>query len=209
MTSRRTRRPQHRGGDRPTLASLRLPVRPGCPSQRALSRHPGLRRSVGEAPPFEAYRLGRQDDLLRYAAAIVGPDLAEDVCQEAWMKAWSAWGTANNGSLDAWTLRIVRNCCRDLLRRSARQQRRDAAVLADRHPPDVAEIICGRVDALHVWPALAELPDVLREVLWLREVMEFTYEEIAETQRVPVGTVMSRLHSARKKAARLLRREGR
>jgi DNA-directed RNA polymerase specialized sigma24 family protein len=46
----------------------------------------------------------------------------------------------------------------------------------------------------------------LREVLWLREVMDLSYAEIAKVQHVPVGTVMSRLHAARRKAGRLLGR---
>ncbi|HEX2063686.1 MAG TPA: sigma factor-like helix-turn-helix DNA-binding protein, partial [Acidimicrobiales bacterium] len=58
------------------------------------------------------------------------------------------------------------------------------------------------------WVLLQKLPAPLREVLWLREVMDLSYAEIAEVQRVPVGTVMSRLHSARRKASRLLRRMG-
>ena len=47
-----------------------------------------------------------------------------------------------------------------------------------------------------------------REILWLREVMEMSYAEIAEVQDVPIGTVMSRLHAARRKAAAVLRKDG-
>nr|MBA2750649.1 RNA polymerase subunit sigma [Actinomycetota bacterium] len=58
------------------------------------------------------------------------------------------------------------------------------------------------------WVLLQGLSAPLREVLWLREVMDLTYAEIAEVQGVPIGTVMSRLHAARKKAARLLGKRG-
>ena len=54
------------------------------------------------------------------------------------------------------------------------------------------------------WVLLQRLSPPLREVLWLREVMGLSYAEIAEVQDVPVGTVMSRLHSARKRAVRLV-----
>ena len=63
--------------------------------------------------------------------------------------------------------------------------------------------------AAAVTPVLEALSPKLREVLWLREAMDMTYAEIAEVQAVPIGTVMSRLHAARKKAARVLRNSGR
>ena len=47
-------------------------------------------------------------------------------------------------------------------------------------------------------PTLDELPDAFRQAVWLRDVEEFTYAEIAEMLNVPIGTVMSRLHRGRK-----------
>lgn len=64
------------------------------------------------------------------------------------------------------------------------------------------------VDAGVVGEMLDSLTPPLREVLWLREVMDLSYAEIAQVQDVPVGTVMSRLHSARSKATRYLQNQG-
>lgn len=160
---------------------------------------------------FEAFQRSKQSDVLRYARAIVGPGAADDACQDAWINAWRAWGTAAEDHLDAWLFRIVRNSCFDDRRRHSRRLRRDERLAAG-WPTDVedlAEAAADRADAAAVWPALARLPLALREALWLREVEQLSYAEIAAVQEVPIGTVMSRLHAGRRRAAKLLRREGR
>jgi len=78
--------------------------------------------------------------------------------------------------------------------------------LAPVPPPD--EAVVTALELASAWVLLQGLSAPLREVLWLREVMDLTYAEIAEVQSVPIGTVMSRLHAARKKAARLLGKRG-
>lgn len=152
---------------------------------------------------FEDFHRHRAKHALHYARAILGTDSAEDVCQEAWLRAWRAWESADPEKLDAWLLTIVRNCCFDRLRAT-----RPVAVLAEGDldpvpPPD--DGVVAALELAAVWILLQRLSPPLREVLWLREVMDLSYAEIAAVQGVPVGTVMSRLHSARGKAARLLR----
>ena len=151
---------------------------------------------------FEDFHRQRAKHALHYARAILGSDSAEDVCQEAWLRAWRAWGSADPASLDGWLLAIVRNCCFDRLRAT-----RPVAVLEERDlapVPPADDKVVAALELAAAWVLLQQLSAPLREVLWLREVMELTYAEIAEVQEVPVGTVMSRLHSARKKANRLL-----
>ena len=143
---------------------------------------------------------------LHSARAILGSDSAEDVCQEAWLRVWRAWGSADQDNLDAWLLTIVRNCCFDRLRSerpTAVLQESDASPVA---PPD--DTVVAALELAAAWVLLQRLSPPLREVLWLREVMDLSYAEIAQVQRVPVGTVMSRLHTARRKASRLLSRGG-
>jgi RNA polymerase sigma-70 factor (ECF subfamily) len=151
---------------------------------------------------FEDFHRQRAKHALHYARAILGSDAAEDVCQEAWLRAWRAWGSAKAESLDSWLLAIVRNCCFDRLRGA-----RPVAVLDERDlevvPPPEDRVVAA-LELASAWVLLQRLPAALREVLWLREVMELSYAEISEVQEVPVGPVMSRLHSARKKAIRLL-----
>ncbi|HVW32773.1 MAG TPA: RNA polymerase sigma factor [Acidimicrobiia bacterium] len=141
----------------------------------------------------------------RYAAAIVGIDDADDACQEAWMRIWRAWENADPERLDAWAFRIVRNSCIDRLR-----LRRPATTLTDDlvAPASVEDVVLPRLEVDDALRILEHLPVALRETLWLREVGELSYAEIAEIQGVPLGTVMSRLNAGRRKLAKLLRRQG-
>jgi len=146
---------------------------------------------------------------MRYATAILGREAAEDACQDAWLRTWRSWGTADPTRLDAWFFRIVRNCCIDAMRR----RRPDVALPDGLELPSAAaeldERVVDSLDAAAITPVLEALSPKLRDVLWLREAMDMTYAEIADVQGVPIGTVMSRLHAARKKAARVLRNSGR
>ena len=151
---------------------------------------------------FEDFHRQRERHALHYARAILDSDSAEDVCQEAWLRAWRSWGSADPESLDGWLLTIVRNCCIDRLRSSRPATAVQESDLAPVPPPEDAVVTA--LELASAWVLLQELSPPLRETLWLREVMDLTYAEIAEVQSVPVGTVMSRLHAARRKAARLL-----
>ena len=151
---------------------------------------------------FEDFHRSKAKHALHYARAILGADSAEDVCQEAWVKAWRAWGSADPAKLDTWLLVIVRNCCFERLRST-----RPSAVLTELDaspvpPPD--DMVVAALEMAAAWVLLQRLSPPLREALWLREVMDLSYAEIAEVQGVPQGTVMSRLHAARRKASRLL-----
>jgi RNA polymerase sigma-70 factor (ECF subfamily) len=153
----------------------------------------------------ELYRL-RGEEYLRYATTILGVDDARDACQDAWFRVWRAWDKGDPERRDAWALRIVRNSCID--RRRARRPV-DTLDEADLPPiPSLDDIVPDQMDAANAIPLLVKLPKQFRETLWLREVMDLSYAEIAEVQGVPIGTVMSRLHAARRKAATILKKEG-
>ena len=155
---------------------------------------------------FEDFHRQRERHALHYARAILGSDSAEDVCQEAWLRAWRSWGSAKPASLDGWLLTIVRNCCIDRLRSSRPVSVLEESDLAPVPAPEDAVVTA--LELASAWVLLQGLAPPLREVLWLREVMDLTYADIADVQGVPIGTVMSRLHAARKKAARLLEKRG-
>ncbi len=155
---------------------------------------------------FEDFHQLRSQKALHYARAILGAEGAEDVCQEAWLKAWRGWGTADAEKLDPWLLAIVRNCCTDRLRSTRPCTMLDGDEVA---VPPADDAVVGAMELAAAWILLQRLPTALREVLWLREIMDLSYAEIANVQDVPIGTVMSRLHSARKKAGRLLERSRR
>jgi RNA polymerase sigma-70 factor (ECF subfamily) len=155
---------------------------------------------------FEDLYRRRGEDALRYATAILGVDDARDATQDAWLRVWRAGGSADPDHLDAWAFRIVRNACID-----RRRARRPTDQLDESALPTVLsadDVVPSQIDAANAIPLLAKLPVPFREILWLREVMEMSYAEIAEVQEVPIGTVMSRLHAARRKAAAVLRKDG-
>lgn len=153
---------------------------------------------------FEEHYHRRSADTVRFAAAIVGSANAEDVCQEAWTRIWKAWGQADPDRLDAWTFRIVRNCCIDRLRQTSRAPV-PMELVDPAAPAAVEEDVVRRLEYDEVLGMLRALPTPLRETIWLREIGELGYAEIAAILDVPIGTVMSRLHNARKKLSRRLR----
>jgi RNA polymerase sigma-70 factor (ECF subfamily) len=153
---------------------------------------------------FEDFYRSRARGLYRYAAAIVGPSQAEDACQDAWLRLWRAWGAAEDERLDAWARQVVRNCCMDSLGRRSADETTGATPegpAADMQPD---ELVVSRAEAAAIGECMRRLPAHLREALWLREVIGLSYAEMAEALGVPMGTVMSRLHSARRKLARRL-----
>ena len=152
---------------------------------------------------FEDFHARRAGDALRYATAIVGQREAEDACQEAWLRIWRSWGRTDPDRLDAWAFRIVRNCALDRGRSQSRS--RSTEPLGEIDPPapsGVEDVVMPRIEAEGALRLLGQLSVPLRETLWLREVGGLSYAEIADVQSVSMGTVMSRLHAARKRVAR-------
>ena len=135
-------------------------------------------------------------------------DEAEDLVQETFMKALRGFASFQPGTnFRAWLYRILRNTF--LTSRSGLQATRtspldveDETVGASTTTPET--ILLGRADQQMVQKAIAALPVHSREVLLLCEVEEMSYQEIAETLGIPVGTVMSRLSRARRALRELL-----
>ena len=133
---------------------------------------------------------------------------AQDVVQEAVLRAIRHIDGFRHGDPRAWLLTIVRNCCYTW----HKQHRRDrtnvslsdvtALNVADSQTADDATIRAS--DSEMIQAAVEKLPGDLKEVLILRELNELSYREISEVIGVPVGTVMSRLSRAREKLASVL-----
>jgi RNA polymerase sigma-70 factor (ECF subfamily) len=124
---------------------------------------------------------------------------AEDVVQEASLRAFRYFRTFAGGNGRAWFLRIVRNTCHGGRRRFLAvtdpfDEERHSTLQSGRDP----EALMLRTDtAVLIERAISSLPDRFRELLVLRELEGLSYRELADVMEVPIGTVMSGLSRAR------------
>lgn len=126
---------------------------------------------------------------------------AEDLVQEASLRAFRALDGFHGGDAKTWLLVIVRNACYSFLG-SRRRTENVVEFEEDQHSATTAaatpeSAVLQNADAATVRRAIEELPPEFREALMLREMEELSYRQIAEITSVPVGTVMSRLSRAR------------
>jgi RNA polymerase sigma-70 factor (ECF subfamily) len=155
----------------------------------------------------------------RLAARLLGdPDLARDAVQEGFLKAYGSLERFEGRSgFYTWLYRLVFNLCIDMKRRdrSSRHVEWDDEVARSVEassdealgPEPGAELDRGELrEALA--RAIEQLPDEARRTLLLREVDGLSYAEIAESLGIPKGTVMSRLHHARRRVRQLLVQAG-
>ena len=128
-------------------------------------------------------------------------DDAEDVVQEASLRAFRYFPTFVGGDGRAWFLRIVRNACHD--RRRHRSQLPADSFDEDQHSSarplfDPEALLLQSDDATLIARALSRLPDHFHQLLVLRELEGLSYRELSGVIGIPMGTVMSRLSRARK-----------
>ncbi|WP_370434191.1 sigma-70 family RNA polymerase sigma factor [Microvirga sp. TS319] len=162
-----------------------------------------------------AYNLARY--LLR------DPVAAEDVAQDAFLRAFRAFEGYRGGDPKAWILAIVRNCCHTWAKASASDLMvplEGTGAIPGDDPVDASERATGLIDPADspetavvrhdeiatMRELIEDLPFPFRETLILRELEELSYHEIAETTGTPIGTVMSRLARARHLLAEAWRR---
>jgi RNA polymerase sigma-70 factor, ECF subfamily len=165
---------------------------------------PALRDRVDSeaSSPFEQIVLPHLDAAYNLARWLTRNEHdADDVVQEACLRAFRFFGGFRGGDSRAWLLAIVRNACYDWLRRhrpaeavTPFDEERHAAVEEGPTPED---LLLERSDQLRLRQALEALPVAWREVLILRELEGLSYKEIADVAGIKVGTVMSRLARAR------------
>ena len=162
---------------------------------------------------FESAVLEHMDAAYNLARWLTRNDQdAQDVVQEACMKALRAFDSFRGGDFRAWFLAIVRNTSFTLLRRgkdspvgSGHQSlEAGAEVAAEADVYDPQAIAIRSADAQCVRRAIDALPEALRETIVLREMEGLSYKEIGKIVQVPIGTVMSRLARGRIQLQKLL-----
>jgi len=167
---------------------------------------------MGKAASEEARRRFREtalphlDDAYALARWLAGAADAEDIVQEACLKALQALERTSVEQPRAWLLKIVRNTAYSWLARNrssavvlaggAEDAETQASGLAPTAPSPEAALI-EAADRASVANAIEGLPLPFKEALVMREVNGLSYREISEALGVPVGTVMSRLARAR------------
>ena len=133
---------------------------------------------------------------------------AEDLVQEAYLRAFKFFSGYYGGDSRAWLLTIVRNTCYTWLQQN--RALRLAEPIEDKLDEvgldfaDPEMLLLQSVDAQIVRHALQELPIEFREIVVMREIEGLSYKEIANIVDVPIGTVMSRLARGRKRLHALL-----
>lgn len=133
--------------------------------------------------------------------------LAEDMAQEAFLRAWINLPSFHpQSSLRNWLYRIAVNATLDVLRHrpEERLEEEAAEMIADQTASPESALI-EKESTVLVQKALSSLPEAARSVLVLREYGGLSYQEIAGVLDVPVGTVMSRLNYARNRLRVLLK----
>jgi RNA polymerase sigma-70 factor (ECF subfamily) len=133
---------------------------------------------------------------------------AEDVVQEAYLRAFRFFGGFHGENGRAWLLGIVRNTSYTWMQRN---RSAELNMPLDDEPHEVKdndlnpeELLLRKADAQMLRQAVEELPLEFREVLVLRELEEMSYKQIAVVADLPLGTVMSRLARARKRLQQIL-----
>jgi RNA polymerase sigma factor (sigma-70 family) len=190
------------------------------PSGRERASGPAVNKDDRTA--FNEVFLPHMAEAFRLAVWLTGnASDAEDVVQDAALRAFRGIRNFSAVNARAWSLTIVRNTAFSWLSKN----RPKVVVFTDdlspgeKHELEHENALATRVetpeqialfkaDAAHLEQALAELPPQFREVIVLREISQLNYRDIAEITKVPIGTVMSRLSRARQLLIALLGSRG-
>jgi RNA polymerase sigma-70 factor, ECF subfamily len=160
---------------------------------------------------FDTTVLPHLDAAFNYARWLTRNDAdAEDVVQDACVRAMRFFSSLRDDNARAWLFAIVRNTWYSRVSRRPPAAESPSDGVADQRQDealDPEERLMQQHTVARVRAALEQLPDDFREVVVLRELEGLSYKEIAAVIRVPIGTVMSRLARARERLAAVLKPE--
>lgn len=156
---------------------------------------------------FEAHALPHLDAAYNLARRLTRPPLdADDIVQDAMLRAFRAFETFRGDNMKPWLLSIVRNCHLTAVGQTRHKVEAplpsDAELDLDDHglivdAPDPETSAIQTQQGRHLSAIIDRLPQEFREVIVLREMEDMSYRDIAQVTGAPIGTVMSRLARAR------------
>ncbi len=175
-----------------------------------------------QAQQFRALILPHMDGAYNFARYLArDATAAEDIVQEAFLRAFRAFPTYRGGAPKAWLFAIVRNCflnwagqrsgaARAVIDEGALSEAQSLALANvaddDQDTPEAALLRRREIETVRA--VIENLPEPFRETLVLREMEELSYKEIAVLTASPIGTVMSRLARARQMLSDMLMPDG-
>ena len=186
------------------VRALRRAAGEGATVIQQAAEPPGAPRSPADVERFRRLLLPYQDDAYGFALHLCrDPSTAEDLAQEAYLKAYRGFSGYRGGDPKAWLLAIVRSCFLDWAR-----SRKAWAAMVDPHADEAAQaapaedasaedLLVREAGVKELRQAIDALPEPFKQTLVLRELQEMNYRQIAEITGAPIGTVMSRLARAR------------
>jgi RNA polymerase sigma-70 factor (ECF subfamily) len=128
---------------------------------------------------------------------------AEDVTQEAYLRAFRFFDTFHGGDAKSWLLSVVRNTCYTWRRRESAAA---SKIMFDEHthtsgpaPRNAEQVLLTEENLKPLRECIEALPQEFREVLVMRDLEEMSYKQISDAAAIPIGTVMSRLSRARQR----------
>jgi RNA polymerase sigma-70 factor (ECF subfamily) len=159
-------------------------------------------RGAGDPGRFEQVVLPHLDAAYNLARWLVrNTHDAEDIVQEAYLRAFRFFAGFQGGDARAWLLKIVRNTGYSFLEKNRpgdlAEEFDETIHAADTDYPDAEKSLVQSVETRMLRDALEQLPVNFREVIVYRELEGLSYKEIAEVMEVPIGTVMSSLARGR------------
>lgn len=196
-------------------------IRASAPRAYSAERRQGIEASLearaagGDKQALEALLREHARAIHDVCRFVAGLDDARDATQEALERIVTAIARFDpeRGSFKSWALTVTRNVCRDRLRRRGLERRTfvaegdEATAWTASGAPGPERVALARIETERLTAALETLPEPMRLAVVLFHVHEASYEEIARTLEVPMGTVMTWLHRGRKRLRAALEEE--
>ncbi|HOF40321.1 MAG TPA: sigma-70 family RNA polymerase sigma factor [Candidatus Hydrogenedentes bacterium] len=185
---------------------------PGMDAMRATEQSDETLVKRAQAGDTEAFsELARRHELTVYNLSLRfmrNPSLAEDMSQEAFLKAYQKFGKFRRDSqFSTWLYRIACNVCLSELQKRKRRGELSLAYTPELSGPGAAAPLPQAEEAELIRKCVARLPRRYAEAITLFYLQECSYEEVAEIMEIPVGTLKTWLHRARGQLRRIVQHE--